>query len=269
MRKNIDLTISVVIPCFNAAETINKCIDSVLIQTYKVNEIILVDDCSTDDTWSIIRSIQDENKHLVDIKVVSTQKNSGPSIARNIGIQMAKSNWIALLDSDDYWDKTKLQKQLEIYSQNKDVKLISCAYKKKKLPEKNAYQVIDLWKGGLKNYFETPTVIAEKKVLQEFPFNPYQKHSEDYMVWLKIIKNYKAICLNEVLAYCILDKNPYGDSGLSKNIWKMEKGELSNFRVLLKDGDINFFEFLFFSSFSFLKFLRRLLIVIKRKILQK
>jgi len=116
------------------------------------------------------------------------------------------------------------------------------------------------------NYFETPTVLAEKKILEKFPFNEQQKYAEDHIVWIKIIKNHKAICLNEILAFCVLDKYAYGDSGLSANLWKMEKGELNNFKTLFKGGYINFLEYVFFSSFSFFKFIRRLLVVIKRKL---
>ncbi|MBA5629203.1 glycosyltransferase family 2 protein [Moheibacter lacus] len=266
MTQTTELKITVVIPCYNASKTINKCIESVINQTYKADEIILIDDCSTDNTWEVLKDIQKYNNHLIEIKLTSTGKNSGPSVARNIGVKMANTNWIAFLDSDDYWDKTKLEKQVAIFHKEKNVKLISCAYKKKKLPDSVPYQEINFKQSFIKNYFETPTVFAEKKVLEEFPFNPDQKHSEDYMVWLKITKNYKAICLNEILAFCVLDKNPYGESGLSQNIWKMEKGELSNFKILYKDKDINFWEYLAFSSFSLLKFFRRFLIVTKRNL---
>ncbi len=267
MSQDSDFQLSVIVPCFNASKTITKCVDSILNQTYRVNEIVLVDDCSQDNTWSILQSIQSSHSDVA-IVIMSTDKNSGPSVARNLGIKSAKSNWIAFLDSDDYWDETKIEKQVRVYHENDDVKLISCAYKKKKLPERIDYKEISFSATCFKNYFETPTVLAEKKVLEEFPFNPQQKHSEDYMVWLKIVRHHKAICLNEILAFCILDKKPYGDSGLSQNIWKMEKGELKNFKTLYQDGDLNFLNYVFFSSFSLLKFFRRFLIVSMHKLFQ-
>src|SRR5690606_22460427 len=155
------ISISVVIPCYNASKTIERCVESVIKQTYKVDEIVLIDDCSTDETWTILENIEVKHKNTFFIQLISTGKNSGPSVARNMGIEASKSNWIAFLDADDYWDVSKIEKQVSIYKQNNDVKLISCAYKKKKLPEVVSSKEISFRRACFKNYFETPTVLAE------------------------------------------------------------------------------------------------------------
>lgn len=99
--------ISVIIPVFNREQTIKKCIESVLNQTYTNFEVIVVNDCSTDGTQEIISQIQD-----VRVKLVNLEKNSGAQIARNEGIIAAKGEWIAFLDSDDFWEYKKLELQM-------------------------------------------------------------------------------------------------------------------------------------------------------------
>jgi len=101
--------ISVVIPAFNRQDTISYCLDSVLNQTYKDLEIIVVDDCSIDSTVSIVRSHPDTR-----VNCVVLEKNSGAQAARNRGILEAKSDWIAFQDSDDEWLPDKLEKQVSV-----------------------------------------------------------------------------------------------------------------------------------------------------------
>ena len=99
--------IAVIIPTYNRADTLKKCIDSVNNQTVQLNEIIVIDDSSTDNTQSVLKSYDN-------ITVSKTTKNSGAQVARNIGIKAAKSEWIAFLDSDDEWLPDKIEKQLSI-----------------------------------------------------------------------------------------------------------------------------------------------------------
>jgi len=101
--------ISVVIPAFNRQVTISYCLDSILAQTYKNLEVIVVDDCSTDSTVSIVRSHPDPR-----VRCVVLEKNSGAQAARNRGILEAKSDWIAFQDSDDEWLPDKLEKQVSV-----------------------------------------------------------------------------------------------------------------------------------------------------------
>ena len=105
--------ISIVIPAYNREKTILRCIDSVLKQTYKNIEIIVVDDGSTDKTQEIILSVKDSR-----IKYVKLEKNSGAQVARNKGIEFADGKWIAFLDSDDMWEEDKLEIQYEILKKN-------------------------------------------------------------------------------------------------------------------------------------------------------
>ena len=99
-------SIAVIIPTYNRVNTIVACVESVLSQSYPVNEIIVVDDHSTDDT------VKQLNKIKYDITILQTEKQSGAQTAINIGIKAAKSEWISFLDSDDQWLPNKIEKQI-------------------------------------------------------------------------------------------------------------------------------------------------------------
>lgn len=100
--------VSIIMPSYNTASFISKTIESVLNQTYKNWELLIVDDCSTDDTDEIVSKYND--KRIVYLK---NEKNSGAAISRNRALRNAKGKWIAFLDSDDLWHPTKLEKQIK------------------------------------------------------------------------------------------------------------------------------------------------------------
>lgn len=100
-------SISVVIPAYNRANTIRRCLDSVLAQTVSPLEIIVVDDRSTDETVQIVQNYTDPK-----VRIIILEKNSGAQVARNRGIREAKGDWIAFQDSDDEWLPNKLEKQI-------------------------------------------------------------------------------------------------------------------------------------------------------------
>ncbi|KHJ39624.1 putative glycosyltransferase EpsJ [Pedobacter glucosidilyticus] len=111
--------ISVIIPCYNSEKWIIACLESVINQTYKNLEIIVVDDGSTDNTAKEINAIQDNR-----IKYYFKQ-NGGLSSARNFGIKKALGEWIAFLDSDDSWEENKISIQL---SESKNYDAIYCDF---------------------------------------------------------------------------------------------------------------------------------------------
>ncbi|MEH7321092.1 glycosyltransferase family 2 protein, partial [Priestia megaterium] len=102
-------TVSVIIPTYNVEAYIKETIQSVLNQTYQNFEIIIVDDCSTDGTVNVIKQFQDTR-----INLFLNEKNSGPSYSRNKAINLAKGEWIAILDSDDWWDRARLEKMIQM-----------------------------------------------------------------------------------------------------------------------------------------------------------
>jgi glycosyltransferase involved in cell wall biosynthesis len=108
--------ISVIIPAHNVEKYIKKCLTSVFNQTYKNIEIILIDDFSTDRTIKIAKTFQKKYSNLKIIRLVNygLKRRSGISTARNLGIRLAKGEFIALLDGDDLWSEEKLDLQINL-----------------------------------------------------------------------------------------------------------------------------------------------------------
>lgn len=111
------MKISVVIPSYNRADLLERTIQSVLKQTYKNFEIIIVDDASVDNTLEVIQSLKEKNSEF-EIKYVKHTLNKGESGARNSGIQASNGDYVAFLDSDDEWHETKLEKQINFLTQS-------------------------------------------------------------------------------------------------------------------------------------------------------
>ena len=110
--------ISVVIPSYNGAETLFQAIDSVLCQTTKTPlEILVIDDHSTDDTMEKMGRYGENDR----VRYIRNETNKGASASRNRGVQLAKGDYIAFLDADDYWDPEKLEKQEKALAKTGDV----------------------------------------------------------------------------------------------------------------------------------------------------
>ena len=112
---------SIIVPCYNSAKYLPLCLDSILKQTYKQFEVVVVNDGSTDDTDLVIKPYLDDPR----IKYIK-QDNAGPPKARNTGINNADGDYIAFLDSDDLWEATKLEKQMQLFS-DPHVGVVYCA----------------------------------------------------------------------------------------------------------------------------------------------
>lgn len=254
--------VSVIIPCYNAQETICTCVNSVLQQTYKDYEIVVIDDGSKDQSVSVLKDYLKHLRYNKDNISIISQKNMGPSAARNNGIRVAKGTHIAFLDADDQWQPEKLEIQLSIMEKHPHIRLASCGYNNQSQKSIEGFAVISFKELLKKNYFAaTSTVIVHKEALKNLSFNEQQKHSEDYRLWLQIARNNSCALIQKPLASSISQKLEYGEAGLSADLWKMEKGELSNYRFIYKEGYISFPAFIAISCFSLLKHIRRTVIV--------
>src|SRR5215203_2614836 len=100
--------VSAVVPAYNASRTVVEAVNSVLTQTVRDLEVIVVDDGSRDDTADVVRSIDDPRVSLI------TKQNEGASSARNAGIRAARGRYVAFLDADDLWLRSKLERQLDV-----------------------------------------------------------------------------------------------------------------------------------------------------------
>lgn len=188
MDKNVE--VSVVIPAYNSENFIGQALQSVLAQSFSPREIIIIDDGSTDQTKHVIAG------YVGNIKYVY-QENAGPAAARNRGVLEAKSDWIAFLDSDDYWDADHLEQLVENLKKNKDAVLVYCGKKwidkdgntltdfarQEKFP--SGWIFNDLFKA---NYISTASVVLVKKSIFHAigGFNEKLWNAEDYDLWLCI-----------------------------------------------------------------------------------
>ncbi|MCK5542564.1 MAG: glycosyltransferase [Desulfobacterales bacterium] len=202
MNNDIDYPIvSVVIPTYNRKNIIVRAIESVLNQTYKNYEIIIVDDGSTDGTVDYIK-----NNYNFKIKCIS-QKNMGASSARNKGISEAKGKYVAFLDSDDEWINSKLTTQVAFLEKNPEIALLcGRTYKSDDIKKVNSPLTKKIV-GNLFNtlyshsFVSTPTVIVKKDVLDQVGgFDTNYKSAEDFDLWLKITKNYQCAFLPGLIA---------------------------------------------------------------------
>ena len=105
--------VSIIMPSYNTGKYIAESIRSVLAQTYENWELLIVDDCSTDDTDTVLKQFQDPR-----IRYFKNETNSGAAVSRNRALREAKGRWIAFLDSDDLWQPEKLQKQIAFMQKN-------------------------------------------------------------------------------------------------------------------------------------------------------
>lgn len=245
--------VSVIIPCYNSQNTIVRALDSVMAQTYRDYEIILVDDGSTDDTKRAIEEFFDYN--MIEYKYIY-QKNSGPSAARNRGVEQARGEYIAFLDSDDAWHPQKLEIILSLIENNR-IDILGHAYTLEENCDET-FEKRDLKKVGffqllLKNFAVTPSVVMRREIFSYF--NEEMSHTEDHELWLRTALNYNIYYVDLPLVQ--LGRAQLADGGLSSDRWAMRRGEITMYKniALLKRSLIPLLPFLVF--FSLLKHFRK------------
>lgn len=198
--------VSVIIPTYNRAYCIEKSIRSVLDQTYRDLELIIVDDGSTDNTQEVVESIKDDRIRYI------YQENAGACVARNHGINEARGEYIAFHDSDDTWRADKLQKQMAVCdAYDPEIQFCKIAMHTNDgtariIPKDFASGVCDnpvnLFGIGI------ATVLAKHSLFDEYSFDPDMPKWQDFELLLRIAKKYPLYCLDEVLYdYYLQDDN--------------------------------------------------------------
>ena len=182
--------VSIITPLYNCEKYIEETIQSVINQTYKNWEMIIVDDCSKDKGVEIVEKYQKLDSR---IKLYRNEKNQGVSYTRNRAIGLSKGKYIAFLDSDDLWKKEKLEKQISFMEEN-NIVLSYTGYEKInsdgslrgkiKVPKKLDYN--ELLKNCLIGFL---TAVYRKEDLKGFRF--IKSKAEDYIFWLKYFKKNK------------------------------------------------------------------------------
>lgn len=203
MNGHAAIKISIVMPAYCCERFIAKSIESVLNQTFRHFELIVIDDCSTDGTAEIIREYALKDSRIV---YMCNEKNHGVARTRNKGIAKSKGEYIALLDSDDLWENTFLEKQMAL-AESTDADILYCSY-----------AIIDESEQRIKKPFIVPertdfthmlsssviscsAVLAKAALLKEHPFKPEIYH-EDYALWLELLSTpIVAVGNPEILSY--------------------------------------------------------------------
>lgn len=185
--------ISVIVPCYNQAQYLDECLQSVLDQTYPHWECIIVNDGSPDNTEEV--ALEWTKK---DTRYIYTKKeNGGLSSARNAGLEIVKGEWIQFLDCDDTLETTKFEKSLEFFTKNEIVisQFNIMAFNKKTKGYNHIENNFLNFDNLLKNWGKTFTIpihcgIFAKSVLANFTFSTEVKTMEDWLMWLKIFYNH-------------------------------------------------------------------------------
>ena len=184
--------VSIIMPTYNCAKFIKETIESVLNQTYENWELVIVDDCSNDNTEEIVESFNDKR-----IKYHKLEKNSGAAVARTTAMKMAIGNYMAFLDSDDLWKKEKLEKQLEFMKKN-NYNFTCTAYEQIDEEGNKLNKVIKTKKKANYNriLLDCPvgnsTVMYNVDNLGKFEVPNIRKRNDDAL-WLQILKREKFI----------------------------------------------------------------------------
>jgi putative peptidoglycan lipid II flippase len=258
------LPVSVIIPCYCSSDTIERAVDSVVNQSAYPSELFLIDDGSKDNgkTLNILNKLKDKYIEEFDIHIISLPENRGPSYARNIAWNQSSKEYVAFLDADDAWHPDKLKIQYEWMHKHQDYALTCHEYTLKndwgnvELDEKlTSYYEVTFKKLIFRNPFSTPNVMLRRDISVRFSEN--KKYGEDYDLWLRLITSgYKAAFLKTCLTR--LYKAPYGEAGLSSDLWEMEKGELDAYKQLNNAGNLSFIPYLFICALSFIKYFKRI-----------
>lgn len=259
-------SISVVIPSYNSAKSLQSAIESVAQQTLAPLEVIVVDDASIDTTVDSVRALQSTYRPGW-LKLIKLDRNVGAASARNFGWDASGGTHIAFLDSDDLWHPRKLEIQWNQFQDHPELALSGHSFR---FPWESNDEMESgavaasisrsqiLWR----NPFVTPSVMLRKNL--PFRFKSGKRHMEDHLLWMEIVlSGYKATRINLRLA--TINKAQFGASGLSSQLWAMQTGELDNYLQLRRQKYIGTPTAAFFLGFSLVKFARRLFIVAWRK----
>ncbi|MBC7765540.1 MAG: glycosyltransferase family 2 protein [Hyphomonadaceae bacterium] len=193
--------VSVIIPVYNSEKYIAKTLDSVLLQTYKCIEIILVDDCSTDNSQQKIATYLQKHPNITYHRLAT---NAGAGVVRNKAIALAKGRYIAFLDSDDLWYPQKIEKQIALMQQGEN----AICYTAIEMIDENdqlikgkrdVLEKLD-YKSQLRNtMLATSAIVVDRLVTGDFTM-PVTRIGEDYATWLFLLRNGRQACgINEAL----------------------------------------------------------------------
>lgn len=222
--------VSVIMPVYNAEKYLGEAVTSVLNQTYRNLELIIIDDCSKDKSLKIAHSYAQNDAR---VRVIIGETNQGVARVRNRGIQEARGEYIALLDSDDVWREDKLERQVRLI-ETRCAQIAYCSYdfidekgnsiaKSFIVPEET-----DFDKMLTRSVISCSTALIEAGLLKAHPFRGEYYH-EDYVLWMELLKiPVKAVGDTEALMHYRQVKG-----SRSNNKWNAAKKRWKIYRTVL------------------------------------
>ena len=221
-------TYTVVIPCYNSENFISTAIKSVLAQTFEVDELIIVDDGSSDNSVEVVENLFEQNNFRNIRLTIIKNLHQGPGAARNTGIKQANSNWICFLDSDDYWEKNKIELIDKYINQNKKVNFFchdENVFKingTKSISNYSKYFRSDFPLFNqlyYKNFFSTSAVVCKKILFSKNNlFNTNLMSAQDYELWIRISDKINLLFVPKILGNYIERKGNITSGNLYKRM---------------------------------------------------
>lgn len=230
------MEVTVIIPVYNRSVFLKQAISSVLQQTFSPKQVIVVDDGSSEDIKIVVEEFKDERL------TYAWQPHQGVAAARNFGINLSSTNWLAFLDSDDYWLPTKLAAQVKFHQQHPNI-LISQTNEiwlrnGKRLNQKKHHQKLSggIFKPSLARCLISPSaVLLQKKILLAVGlFDETLPACEDYDLWLRVALRYQVGLLPEALVV----KNGGHNDQLSRQVWALDRYRVKALLKLLRGNSL-------------------------------
>ncbi len=232
--------IDIIIPNFNKGKYLRECLQSVINQTYKKWKIYIVDDCSTDNSREILIDFKKEDR----FNITLLDKNFGPSHCRNIGIKNSTSNFIAFLDSDDFWPDNKLEIQIkEMLNNNYDFSYTDIKFffndNKTNIDKTNLPKIYDLKKFITRSTMSTSSIVVKRTLIEKINFSNVQH--EDFLFKCQILKKGNlAFKIFDTFVFYRINKNNRSSNKIINiiNLWKINRlfnnlGFLDNLKSII------------------------------------
>jgi glycosyltransferase involved in cell wall biosynthesis len=250
--------VSVVIPCYRCAQTIRRAVESVVRQTVRPLEVILVDDESGDDTARVMGQIQQEFGKWV--RVVRLPKNCGAAVARNFGWEAAMGRYVAFLDADDSWLPRKIERQFAFMEAHPEFVLsghLATYGGSEQCASDLPHRIVTRRWVLFTNPMVTPSFMVRRTAANRFDAS--RRHMEDHQFIQELVFSGAGVArLEETLAR--VHKAAFGEGGLSGELRAMECGELNNYASLRRAGRIGWLVYVLLVLFSLAKFCRRVVL---------
>ncbi|SFV88919.1 Putative N-acetylgalactosaminyl-diphosphoundecaprenol glucuronosyltransferase [hydrothermal vent metagenome] len=222
-KKKIKHLVSVITPSYNSAMFIKQTIESVIKQTHQKWEMIIIDDCSTDASVNIIRDyIQKDSR----IRLITLEENSGPAIARNKGIKVAKGKYLTFIDSDDIWNEYFLEKSIKFIN-IKECDFIFASYER---VDENLKSILKPFivpkKVNYHDVLKTCSISCLTAFMDMHNIGKFYMENvghEDYTLWLKILKKIDcAYGIQEPLAKYRISNNSLSRNKIQSALWQWQ-----------------------------------------------